>query len=241
MIGGVVDATAEQAQEAAGIAAGAWRGWDALGGAARREILSRAADLMEAHGPELMAMAVREAGKTLPDAVAELREAVDFLRYYGARAAAEFEGPSMLPGPTGEDNSVALQGSRRLPVHQPVELPARHLHRPGLRRAGGRQCGDRQAGGADAADRLSRGATAARGRGPAGGAAAAARRRADRRRRAAGRSEHRRRRLHRLHRDGAADQPHPGRPSGPDPAADRRDRRPERHDRRFDRACRSRW
>ena len=110
IVGGVVDATAEQAGEAAGIAAGAWRGWDALGGAARCEILTRAADLMEAAGPELMAMAVREAGKTLPDAVAELREAVDFLRYYGARAAAEFEGPSMLPGPTGEDNSVALRG-----------------------------------------------------------------------------------------------------------------------------------
>ena len=110
MIGGVVEASAEQATEAARIAAGAWRGWDAMGGAARREILSRAADLMEEHGPELMAMAVREAGKTLVDAVAELREAVDFLRYYGARAEAEFEAPEMLPGPTGEDNSVALHG-----------------------------------------------------------------------------------------------------------------------------------
>ena len=110
VVGSVVEATAEQAGAAARIAGGAWRGWDALGGKARGEILSRTADLMEAHGPELMAMAVREAGKTLPDAIAELREAVDFCRYYGARAAAEFEGPVMLPGPTGEDNSIALRG-----------------------------------------------------------------------------------------------------------------------------------
>ncbi len=110
MVGGVIEATAGQAEEAARLGAGAWRGWDARGGVARGKILARAADLYEAHGPELMAMAVREAGKTLPDAVAELREAVDFLRYYGARAAAEFEEPMLLPGPTGEDNSVALRG-----------------------------------------------------------------------------------------------------------------------------------
>jgi len=52
----------------------------------RADILNRAADLYEAHYGELFALLAREAGKSLPDAIAELREAVDFLRYYAARA-----------------------------------------------------------------------------------------------------------------------------------------------------------
>ena len=55
----------------------------------RGTILARAADLFEAHYGELFALLAREAGKSLPDAVAELREAVDFLRYYGANAPSE--------------------------------------------------------------------------------------------------------------------------------------------------------
>lgn len=53
----------------------------------RAEILNKAADLYEAHFGELFALLAREAGKTLPDAVSELREAVDFLRYYAVRGA----------------------------------------------------------------------------------------------------------------------------------------------------------
>jgi RHH-type proline utilization regulon transcriptional repressor/proline dehydrogenase/delta 1-pyrroline-5-carboxylate dehydrogenase len=52
----------------------------------RAAILTHASDLYEIHAPELFALLSREAGKTLPDAVAELREAVDFLRYYAAEA-----------------------------------------------------------------------------------------------------------------------------------------------------------
>jgi len=51
----------------------------------RAAALSRAADLFESHMLELMALAIRESGKSLPNAVAEVREAVDFLRYYGAQ------------------------------------------------------------------------------------------------------------------------------------------------------------
>mgnify|MGYP000716200139 CR=1 FL=1 len=58
--------------------------WDAPAGE-RAEILNRAADLYEENFGELFAILAREAGKTIPDAVAELREAVDFLRYYAAR------------------------------------------------------------------------------------------------------------------------------------------------------------
>jgi RHH-type proline utilization regulon transcriptional repressor/proline dehydrogenase/delta 1-pyrroline-5-carboxylate dehydrogenase len=57
-----------------------------------------------------MALCVREAGKTVGDALAELREAVDFCRYYAARARADFAGPEALPGPTGEQNEISLHG-----------------------------------------------------------------------------------------------------------------------------------
>jgi RHH-type proline utilization regulon transcriptional repressor/proline dehydrogenase/delta 1-pyrroline-5-carboxylate dehydrogenase len=57
-----------------------------------------------------MALAVREGGKTLPNALGEVRETVDYLRYYAARARALFEGPIRLPGPTGEENELTLHG-----------------------------------------------------------------------------------------------------------------------------------
>lgn len=61
-------------------------GWATVSAAERAAILRRCADLFEAHMPELMALAVREAGKTLNNAIAEVREAVDFCRYYADEA-----------------------------------------------------------------------------------------------------------------------------------------------------------
>ncbi len=57
-----------------------------------------------------MARVIREGGRTIPAAVAELREAVDYLRYYALRARADFAAPQAMPGPTGERNEVALHG-----------------------------------------------------------------------------------------------------------------------------------
>ena len=84
--------------------------WDETPAERRAACLERAADLMEANEAELMALCLREAGKTMADAVAELREAVDFCRYYAARARADFAQPLKLPGPTGEHNEIALHG-----------------------------------------------------------------------------------------------------------------------------------
>ncbi|MEE9209348.1 MAG: bifunctional proline dehydrogenase/L-glutamate gamma-semialdehyde dehydrogenase PutA, partial [Kiloniellales bacterium] len=81
------------------------------------------ADLMEADRAELLALCLREAGKTLPDAVAELREAVDFCRYYAARARADFAAPRVLPGPTGERNQVALHGRGAFACISPWNFP----------------------------------------------------------------------------------------------------------------------
>ncbi|MFC5460072.1 trifunctional transcriptional regulator/proline dehydrogenase/L-glutamate gamma-semialdehyde dehydrogenase [Massilia niabensis] len=94
-----------QVQEAAAVdvetalqAASSFAGeWQRSANTQRAAMLDRVADLFEEHCAELMALAVREAGKSLPNAIAEIREAVDFLRYYGAQVkdapAAEALGP----------------------------------------------------------------------------------------------------------------------------------------------------
>jgi RHH-type transcriptional regulator, proline utilization regulon repressor / proline dehydrogenase / delta 1-pyrroline-5-carboxylate dehydrogenase len=68
--------------------------------------LRKAADQMEAQTGRLIGLLQNEAGKTLDDALAELREAVDFLRYYATEAERLFSQPIAMPGPTGEDNSL---------------------------------------------------------------------------------------------------------------------------------------
>ena len=127
-----------------------------------RRCSKAAADRLEADTLTLLPLLVREAGKTAANAVAEVREAVDFLRYYARRGPARLrQRHAQAAGPGG--------------LHQPVELPAGDLHRPGGRGAGRRQRGAGQAGRADAAGRGGGGARAARGRRAARRAAAAAR------------------------------------------------------------------
>jgi RHH-type proline utilization regulon transcriptional repressor/proline dehydrogenase/delta 1-pyrroline-5-carboxylate dehydrogenase len=98
-------------------------GWNEAGAGTRAEALERAADLFEADLPELVAMCVREAGKTVPDSIAEVREAVDFLRYYAARARADFGASLRLPGPTGESNDVSLHGRGVFACISPWNFP----------------------------------------------------------------------------------------------------------------------
>ncbi len=85
-------------------------GWDATPATQRAGILERAADLLEARRGAFVAMCVREAGKTLPASVAEVREAADFLRYYAHEARRLCSAPLALPGPTGEQNRMHLHG-----------------------------------------------------------------------------------------------------------------------------------
>jgi RHH-type proline utilization regulon transcriptional repressor/proline dehydrogenase/delta 1-pyrroline-5-carboxylate dehydrogenase len=109
-VGQVAWADAAQARDALSRAAKAAWGWDATSADERAACLERLADLMEARSTDLMALCVREAGKTMNDALAEVREAVDFCRYYALRARHDFSGPVGLPGPTGERNEIALHG-----------------------------------------------------------------------------------------------------------------------------------
>jgi len=83
--------------------------WDATPASSRAAILEHAANLLEQRMPQFIALCTKEAGKTIPDGVAEVREAVDFLRYYAAQARQLFA-PEALPGPTGESNTLQLGG-----------------------------------------------------------------------------------------------------------------------------------
>ena len=96
-VGWVREASAAEAQAAAARAAQAAPIWAGTPPAARADALARAADLLEQRSQPLMGLIMREAGKTLANAVAEIREAVDFLRYYGAQVAAEFDNASQRP------------------------------------------------------------------------------------------------------------------------------------------------
>jgi RHH-type proline utilization regulon transcriptional repressor/proline dehydrogenase/delta 1-pyrroline-5-carboxylate dehydrogenase len=110
VIGVVSDADEAAIDAAFAAAARAQPDWDLTPASERAEVLERAADLFETRMPELIAFCGREGGRTIPDSISEVREAVDFLRYYADRARAEFGAGVRLPGPTGESNELKLRG-----------------------------------------------------------------------------------------------------------------------------------
>src|SRR5690606_31317441 len=110
IVGRVGWAAPADARDALAVAHAAWAEWNASRVDVRAAVLERAADRFEADAPELIARCIAEAGKTVADAVAEVREAVDFLRYYAAEARRLFTAPIVLPGPTGEHNELRLNG-----------------------------------------------------------------------------------------------------------------------------------
>jgi RHH-type proline utilization regulon transcriptional repressor/proline dehydrogenase/delta 1-pyrroline-5-carboxylate dehydrogenase len=97
--------------------------WDALGGASRALLLEKMAGALQADAPSLMALLVREAGKTWPDAIGELREAEDFCRYYAFLARRDFEGAKLLKGPAGETNALELHGRGVFACISPWNFP----------------------------------------------------------------------------------------------------------------------
>ena len=123
-LGSIKDASAAQIETMARAASEAQPQWDAMSGEARAKLLEAAADRYEAHTVQFLALCQREAGKSLGDAVLELREAVDFLRYYAAEARRLFtaEGEA-LPGPTGESNRLTLHGRGVFVAISPWNFP----------------------------------------------------------------------------------------------------------------------
>ncbi len=217
-VGMVCDATLDEVEAALAIAVQASAGWAATAPNERAALLDAAADRLEADIEPLIALLVREAGKTCANGVAEVREAVDFLRYYALQVRRDFDNATHKPlGPvvcispwnfplaifTGQVAAALAAGNPVLakPAEQtPLDRRGRSARAVGRRRAARR-------------------------------IATAARPRREHRRGAGRRCARARRDLHRLHRSGAAAAALAGRPPGrrwTARAADRRDRRAER-------------
>ncbi len=122
-IGTVLNSDPEAIAAALSQADAAFRAWDGTPAEVRAACLERAADLLEERTAELMALIVREGGRTLPDALAEVREAVDFCRYYAARSRTDFSTPQLLNGPTGERNELSLHGRGVFACISPWNFP----------------------------------------------------------------------------------------------------------------------
>jgi RHH-type proline utilization regulon transcriptional repressor/proline dehydrogenase/delta 1-pyrroline-5-carboxylate dehydrogenase len=122
-VGTTFEATAGEVDRMVRAAHSAQVDWDVLGGEARAKLLERTADLYEEHAEEFFSLCIREAGKTLIDAVLEVREAVDFLRFYASEARRQFTRPLPLPGPTGEQNELRLHGRGVIAAISPWNFP----------------------------------------------------------------------------------------------------------------------
>ncbi len=122
VVGTVHEATPEIAAAAMAAAARGFPAWSATPVAERAAALDRAADLLDADRDRILALLCREAGKTLVDGVAELREAIDFCRYYAAEARRAFQ-PTLMPGPTGEENRYRHRGRGVFVTISPWNFP----------------------------------------------------------------------------------------------------------------------
>ncbi len=122
-VGEVAEADVSLVGEALALADAAQPEWERRPAGERAAILREAADALERDAARFIAICVAEAGKTVPDSIAEVREAVDFLRYYAARAERDFGLPLALPGPTGESNRLALRGRGIFACVSPWNFP----------------------------------------------------------------------------------------------------------------------
>ncbi|MEX2499625.1 MAG: bifunctional proline dehydrogenase/L-glutamate gamma-semialdehyde dehydrogenase PutA [Wenzhouxiangellaceae bacterium] len=123
VVGSVSAAAPAAAAKAVEAARRAQPEWDATPAGERAECLERMADLLEENRAELMALCVREAGKSLVDGINEVREAADFCRYYAQMARRHFGQPEVLAGPTGEHNEMSLHGKGVFVCISPWNFP----------------------------------------------------------------------------------------------------------------------
>jgi RHH-type proline utilization regulon transcriptional repressor/proline dehydrogenase/delta 1-pyrroline-5-carboxylate dehydrogenase len=123
VVGRVLEADGETVAAALAIAERAQPDWDAAGGERRAATLERAADLIERERARLMALLVREGGKCVADADAEVREAADYCRYYARLAREQFARPRVLAGATGERNELRLHGRGAFACISPWNFP----------------------------------------------------------------------------------------------------------------------
>ncbi|WP_281213175.1 bifunctional proline dehydrogenase/L-glutamate gamma-semialdehyde dehydrogenase PutA [Shewanella insulae] len=110
IVGKVAFANNQAIEQALASAHNAFGSWCSTPVEVRANALQKLADLLEENREELIALCTREAGKSIQDGIDEVREAVDFCRYYAVQAKKMMGKPELLPGPTGELNELFLQG-----------------------------------------------------------------------------------------------------------------------------------
>ncbi|MEO8526822.1 MAG: bifunctional proline dehydrogenase/L-glutamate gamma-semialdehyde dehydrogenase PutA, partial [Caldimonas sp.] len=118
----IAEASAGEVEVAVGRGVAAFPAWNATPVKDRADVLRRAADLLEARLAGFCAVLVVEAGKTQGDCIAEVREAVDFCRYYADEAERRLV-TQVLPGPTGESNELHLHGRGVFACISPWNFP----------------------------------------------------------------------------------------------------------------------
>jgi RHH-type proline utilization regulon transcriptional repressor/proline dehydrogenase/delta 1-pyrroline-5-carboxylate dehydrogenase len=122
-IGEVIWAGKSEAQEALCIAQRHQKAWDEAGVEARAECLERAANLLEERRADAISLIMLEAGRTFADALSEVREAIDFCRYYAFHARKIFSAHHHLPHITGEANTLELGGRGVFAAISPWNFP----------------------------------------------------------------------------------------------------------------------
>jgi RHH-type transcriptional regulator, proline utilization regulon repressor / proline dehydrogenase / delta 1-pyrroline-5-carboxylate dehydrogenase len=123
LVGSVVDATPVDVNDALNAAREGFKGWSRLPAETRATRLEQAAELLERRAAHFIALLQREGGKTLDDAVSEVREAIDFCRYYAAQGRELFGADETMPGPTGESNVLRLRGRGVFVAISPWNFP----------------------------------------------------------------------------------------------------------------------
>jgi RHH-type proline utilization regulon transcriptional repressor/proline dehydrogenase/delta 1-pyrroline-5-carboxylate dehydrogenase len=122
-IGSVIEPTMDEANAAMAAARTGFSHWSRIPAATRASHLDRAADLLERRAAHFIALLQREGGKTLDDAVSEVREATDFCRYYASLGRDLFGKSEAMPGPTGESNVLGLRGRGVFVAISPWNFP----------------------------------------------------------------------------------------------------------------------
>jgi RHH-type transcriptional regulator, proline utilization regulon repressor / proline dehydrogenase / delta 1-pyrroline-5-carboxylate dehydrogenase len=122
-IGSVIDPTPNDVSAAMAAARAGFSSWRRTQASTRADLLERTAGLLEQRAAHFIGLLQREGGKTLDDALSEVREAADFCRYYAAQGRDLFGAGKAMPGPTGESNVLGLRGRGVFVAISPWNFP----------------------------------------------------------------------------------------------------------------------